>query len=100
MPSTKGFAARRRGVRDSRPPPVHNDASGRSGPIWRSAHAGEAVRHTIDIALQGLTAVKVGAACVRSKRILPGSRRVDPTRAAGEKLLLPVAHFGRDPLSS
>jgi hypothetical protein len=27
MPSTRGFAGRRRGVRDSRLPPVHNDAS-------------------------------------------------------------------------
>jgi hypothetical protein len=27
MPLTRGFAARRRGVRDSRLPPVYNDAS-------------------------------------------------------------------------
>ena len=65
MPSTRDFAARRRGVGDSRLPPVHNDAStdvsvqhGEAFTPTRS-HAG----YTIDVALQGLTAVKARAAC-------------------------------------
>jgi hypothetical protein len=65
MPSTRGFAARRRGVRDSRLPPVHNDASTdvlvQHGEAFTPArsYAG----YTIDIALQGLTGVKAWAAC-------------------------------------
>jgi len=57
MPSTRGFAGSRRGVRDSRLPPVHNDAS-----MDVSVQHGEAFTparsyagYTIDIALQGLT---------------------------------------------
>jgi hypothetical protein len=65
VPSMRGFAARRRGVRGSRLPPVHNGAS-----TDVSVHYGEAFTparsyagHTIDIALQGLTGVKAWAAC-------------------------------------
>ena len=65
MPLTSGFAARGHGVRDSRLPPVHNDAStdvsvqyGEAFTPTRS-HAG----YTIDVALQGLTGVKAWAAC-------------------------------------
>jgi hypothetical protein len=65
MPSMRVFAARRRGVGDSRLTPVPNDAStdfsvqdGEASTPTRS-HAG----YTIDVALQGLTGVKAGAAC-------------------------------------
>jgi hypothetical protein len=64
MPSTRGFAARRRGVRDSRLPPVHNDArtdvSVQHNEAFTpaSSHAG----YTIDIGRQGPTRVMVWAA--------------------------------------
>jgi hypothetical protein len=65
MPSTRGFAARRRGLRDARLPPVRifasTDVSVQHGEAFRPArsHAG----YTIDIALQGPTGVEAWATC-------------------------------------
>ena len=92
MPSTRGFAGRRRGVRDSRLPPVHNDAS-----TDVSVQYGEAFTPARSCAGsywgEGLGRVW------RPRRISPGSGRVGCPRAGGEKLLLPGAHFRRAPLS-
>jgi hypothetical protein len=92
MPSTRGFASRRRGVRDSRPPPVHDSAS----VDWSVQH-GEAFVPARSCAGscwgEGLGRVW------RPRRFSPGSRPVGCPRAGGKKLLLPGAHF-RDPLSS
>ena len=45
MPSTRGFACRRSGVRDSRlPPRAQRGEYGRLGPTWRSVRAGEVAR--------------------------------------------------------
>ena len=65
MPLTRGFAARRRGLRDSRLRPVHNhastDVSVQHGEVFTPtrSHAG----YTIGAALQGPTGVKAWAAC-------------------------------------
>ncbi|GAA1229558.1 hypothetical protein GCM10009608_76850 [Pseudonocardia alaniniphila] len=62
MPSTRGFIARRRGVPDSRLPPVHNDASAdlsvQIGDAFTPArsYAG----YAIDIAHQGPAGVRPG----------------------------------------
>ena len=78
MPSTRGFVGRSRGVRGSRRPPVHNDASMdvsvQHGAAFTPArsYAG----YTFDIALQGLTGVKASAC---------GGRGVS-RRAAGGRL--------------
>jgi hypothetical protein len=65
MPSTRGFTARRRGVRDSRLPPVRNDASTDCSVQYGEAFtpARPYAGYTIDIALHGLTGVKAWAAC-------------------------------------
>ncbi|GAA1210858.1 hypothetical protein GCM10009608_54160 [Pseudonocardia alaniniphila] len=65
MPSTRGFAGRRRGMGDSRLSYVHDDAivdvSVQYGEAFTPARS--CAGYTIDIALQGLTGVKAWVAC-------------------------------------
>jgi hypothetical protein len=96
MPSTRSCAARRRGVRDSQLPSVHDDGSGdvfQHDEVLTSARS--RAGYTIDIALEGLGGVKAWARRWRS----PGSERDGSPGTGGKKLLLPGAHFRRDPQS-
>ena len=98
MPSTRGFADRRRGVRDSRLPPCIQTTRVRTPRRTHEAFtpARSHANYTIDIARQGSYWGEGLRRVWRPRRAVGESPR---PRAGGKKLLLPGAHFRRYPLS-